>query len=79
LRQAFFNVMLREAGVKGVKIQELFSIDEEMIAFLPEPVYGLIFLFQFDEDSNDDQEPVCPDDVWFANQVRPFNLSMGKC
>lgn len=29
--QAFFNVMLREFGVEGVKVQELFSLDEEMI------------------------------------------------
>lgn len=33
--QAFFNVMLREFGVEGVKVQELFSLDEEMIDQLP--------------------------------------------
>lgn len=32
--QALFNVMLREFGVKGVKIQEIISLDEEMMAFL---------------------------------------------
>ena len=33
--QAFFNVMLKEIGVRGVKIQEVVSLDEEMMAFLP--------------------------------------------
>lgn len=32
--QALFNVMLREFGVKGVKVQEVISLDEEMMAFL---------------------------------------------
>ncbi|GKZ29682.1 hypothetical protein AbraIFM66950_006084 [Aspergillus brasiliensis] len=31
---ALFNVMLREFGVTGVKIQEVVSLDEEMMAFL---------------------------------------------
>jgi ubiquitin carboxyl-terminal hydrolase L5 len=32
--QALFNVMLRDFGVKGVKIQEVVSLDEEMMTFL---------------------------------------------
>lgn len=38
LYQALFNVMLREMGVRGLKVQELYSIDDDMLAFLP---YGL--------------------------------------
>lgn len=34
LFKALFNVMLREFGVKGVKVQEVVSLDEEMMAFL---------------------------------------------
>lgn len=34
MSQALFNVMLREFGVKGVKVQEVVSLDEEMLAFL---------------------------------------------
>lgn len=41
--QALFNVMLREMGVKGVKIQELYSIDDDMLAILP---YVLITIKQ---------------------------------
>ena len=34
VNQALFNVMLREFGVKGVKVQEVVSLEEEMMAFL---------------------------------------------
>lgn len=66
---AFFNVMLRDMGVKGVKVQELYSLDEEMIAFVPQPIYGLVFLFQFKEESQFKQEASCPEHIWFANQT----------
>lgn len=34
-KQAFFNVILREFGVGGVKVQEVVGLDEELLAFLP--------------------------------------------
>lgn len=33
--QAFFNVMLREFEVQGIKVQEVVSLDEEMLGLLP--------------------------------------------
>lgn len=33
--QAFFNVMLKDFGVRGVKVQEVVSLDEEILTFLP--------------------------------------------
>ncbi|KAJ5738273.1 hypothetical protein N7493_001428 [Penicillium malachiteum] len=66
---ALFNVMLREFGVKGVKVQEVVSLDEEMMAFLNQPIYGLIFLFRWREDDSENQEAICPDGLWFANQT----------
>ncbi|KAK2794975.1 hypothetical protein FQN52_006854 [Onygenales sp. PD_12] len=66
---ALFNVMLRDFGVKGVKVQEVVSLDDEMLAFLHKPVYGLIFLFRWKEDDPDKQESSCPDGIWFANQT----------
>ncbi|KAJ5857597.1 hypothetical protein N7455_008491 [Penicillium solitum] len=66
---ALFNVMLRDFGVKGVKIQEVVSLDEEMMALLDNPVYGLIFLFRWREDNDGKQEATCPDGLWFANQT----------
>lgn len=34
ISKALFNVMLREFGVNGVKVQEVVSLDDEMLAFL---------------------------------------------
>lgn len=33
--QAFFNVMLKDFGVRGVKVQEVVSLDDEILTFLP--------------------------------------------
>ncbi|EFR02774.1 ubiquitin carboxyl-terminal hydrolase [Nannizzia gypsea CBS 118893] len=66
---AIFNAMLEDFGVKGVKVQEVVSLDEEMLAFLPRPIYGLIFLFRWREDDQCKQEQSCPESLWFANQT----------
>lgn len=66
---AFFNVMLHDFGVKGVKIQEVISLDEKLLAFIPRPIYGLIFLFRWSEEDPNKQEQSCPEGVWFANQA----------
>lgn len=70
---AFFNVMLKDMGVRGVKVQEVYSLDEEMLAILPQPVHALIFLFRYRETDNQQQENgSCPPDVWFANQTPEY-------
>ncbi|KFY26137.1 hypothetical protein V491_01456 [Pseudogymnoascus sp. VKM F-3775] len=66
---AFFNVILRHLGVTSIKVQEVFSLDDEMLNFLPKPIHGLIFLFRFEEDDPAMQEATCPDNIWFANQT----------
>lgn len=66
---AFFNVMLKNFGVSGVKVQEVVSLDEEILNDLPRPVYGFIFLFKWREDDPDKQAQRCPEGVWFANQT----------
>ena len=33
--QAFFNIMLKNFGIQGVKVQEIVSLDDEILAFLP--------------------------------------------
>lgn len=35
LLQAYFNIMLKKFGVQGVKVQEVVSLDDEILAFLP--------------------------------------------
>ncbi|KAL8894011.1 MAG: hypothetical protein Q9207_008558 [Kuettlingeria erythrocarpa] len=66
---AFFNVMLRDFGVDGVRVQEVISLDQDMLACLPRPVYGLVFLFKWREEDIDKQEASCPKGIWFANQT----------
>ena len=77
-----FTELLEDLGVKGVELQELWSLDDESL--LSEignsQVYGLIFLFQWigkkegesDEGSSKPQplsESEIPDDLFFAHQV----------
>ncbi|MCJ1390841.1 hypothetical protein MMC18_003702 [Xylographa bjoerkii] len=66
---AFFNVMLKQFGVKGVKVREIVSLDDEILGFIPRPIYGIIFLFKWREDDPVKQEHSCPHNVWFANQT----------
>lgn len=34
-----------------------------------QPIFGLIFLFRYSPDDAGSQETVCPNKIWFANQV----------
>ncbi|KAJ3481264.1 hypothetical protein NLG97_g7868 [Lecanicillium saksenae] len=66
---AFFNTILKGLGVNDVKVQELFTVEQDSLDILPKPVYGLIFLFQYApgldiEEAEDEDGP-----VWFANQT----------
>ncbi|KAF1825127.1 cysteine proteinase [Dissoconium aciculare CBS 342.82] len=70
---AFFNVMLKDAGVRGVKVQELYSLESDMLAILPRPVHALIFLFKYRaQDEVTNGATTCPGNVWFANQIPDF-------
>ncbi|RCI11110.1 hypothetical protein L249_7518 [Ophiocordyceps polyrhachis-furcata BCC 54312] len=67
---AFFNFILKKFGVGGVTVRELVSLEHWALAFLPQPVYGLVFLFQYAPqlaDEEDDDSGEAP--VWFANQT----------
>ncbi|KAI9717421.1 MAG: hypothetical protein M1812_004773 [Candelaria pacifica] len=66
---AFFNVMLHEFGVRGIKVQEVFGLNAESLALLPRPVHGLIFLFRWREEDPHEQGIECPEGLWFANQT----------
>ncbi|KAM0551991.1 hypothetical protein ACHAPJ_008099 [Fusarium lateritium] len=66
---AFFNIILRDLGVLNVKAQEIFTIDQDSLALLPQPVYGLIFLFQYLPGLDEVSEEQDTSDVWFANQT----------
>ncbi|AEO67715.1 uncharacterized protein THITE_2116654 [Thermothielavioides terrestris NRRL 8126] len=67
---AFFTAILGLLGVKGARIVELLSADEDSLAALPAPVYGMIFLFEYVGESMDEGKNNEPsEDVWFANQT----------
>src|SRR4051812_39893133 len=57
---AFFNAMLKDMGVQGVKMSEVWSLDDNDLAVLPQPVHALIFLFRYRETDKDDLVTECP-------------------
>ncbi|KAH7095314.1 ubiquitin carboxyl-terminal hydrolase 2 [Paraphoma chrysanthemicola] len=66
---AYFSVILREAGVQGVTVREVFAMTPDLLEMLPQPIYGLILLFRYREFGKEDQASDCPSNVWFANQL----------
>ncbi|KAI0198627.1 cysteine proteinase [Astrocystis sublimbata] len=67
---AFFNAMLQDLGAKSFKVQEVFGLEPAILADLPSPVHGLIFLFEWaDEDESTEDRQSCPDNLWFGNQT----------
>ncbi|KAI0871112.1 cysteine proteinase [Hypoxylon argillaceum] len=67
---AFFNAMLQDLDAKTLKIQEIFALDEDSLAELPKPVYGLIFLYEWtNEDESNEARQGCPENLWFGNQT----------
>ncbi|KAK8038016.1 Ubiquitin carboxyl-terminal hydrolase isozyme L5 [Apiospora phragmitis] len=70
---AFFNAMLQSFGAPSFQIRELWGLDPEALAFLPRPVHGLIFLYQYNEEDEDEdmaeKREDCPEGLWFGNQT----------
>ncbi|KHE78645.1 cysteine proteinase [Neurospora crassa] len=65
----FFNRILRLLGIREANVREVLSVDEESLLLLPEPLYGLVFLFQVMEEEEEDLEPDEEFGLWFANQT----------
>ncbi|KAL2263113.1 hypothetical protein VTK26DRAFT_8134 [Humicola hyalothermophila] len=64
----FFTGILGLLDVKGVKVEEVLSVDEDSLAALPHPVYGLVFLYEYvSEDGPGAAET--SGSLWFANQT----------
>ncbi|EMD97450.1 hypothetical protein COCC4DRAFT_53160 [Bipolaris maydis ATCC 48331] len=67
---ACFSVILREMGVEGVTVREVFSMDQQFIREnIPQPIYGFILLFHYRQFGDENQQNECSDRVWFANQL----------
>lgn len=67
-----FTALIEDIGVKGVQVEELYSLDEQQFADVS-PVYGLVFLFKFDVTHAQMAEGAtfAPEDngLFFAKQV----------
>ncbi|XP_058834150.1 ubiquitin carboxyl-terminal hydrolase isozyme L5 [Topomyia yanbarensis] len=66
-----FSELIREFGVEGVQVEELWSLDEEHFKNL-EPVHGLIFLFKWvkdDEPAGSIVQDSRLEKIFFAKQV----------
>ena len=65
-----FTELISEMGVKGVQVEEIYSLDSLSTLGAVDSVYGLIFLFKWNQESKkrkaaDEDNP----DVFFASQV----------
>ncbi|KAK9496144.1 ubiquitin carboxyl-terminal hydrolase [Lipomyces doorenjongii] len=77
---SIFTNILKDVGVKGAKVVEMYSMDTDSLHELP-PIFGLIFLFKWTSDeedqkptkqlkkSNENTEHGGLQEPWFANQV----------
>jgi ubiquitin carboxyl-terminal hydrolase L5 len=67
---AYFNVMLRDLGVVGVKVEEPPVLDRDMLAQLSQPIHAFIFLYRYRELLDPyPAEQSSSDHIWFANQL----------
>ncbi|KAJ8672776.1 hypothetical protein QAD02_004036 [Eretmocerus hayati] len=66
-----FTELIREFGVKGVQVEELYSLDDDQFDNL-KPIHGLIFLFKWVQDDEPSGTVVTDsrlDKIFFAKQV----------
>lgn len=64
-----FTELVEQMGVKGVQVEELYSLDLDMLREI-EPIYGLIFLFKWTHEKNDTKvDKEIGNKVYFASQV----------
>ena len=66
-----FSCILREFGVKGLQVEELWSLDDSAYAHL-KPIHAVIFLFKYDQkivqETHKESKACLDQSVFFAKQ-----------
>lgn len=44
-----FSELINGIGVKGVQVDELYSLEDEQLLASVKPIYGLVFLFKWEK------------------------------
>lgn len=69
---AVFSSLISDLGVKGVQVEEIFSVDEQSLSALT-PNHGVVFLFKYQNATEDRSKTTgrldFDTDVWFSSQV----------
>ena len=64
-----FESMLHKLGASGLAVRHVFSLDQDDLQLLPQPILGFMFCFRHSYDDGTAQVESCPKNVWFANQT----------
>jgi len=62
-----FTELIAQIGVEEIQVEEMFNIDKE--GFGDDVIYGLIFLFKYDQKLSSTGTVAKYTDLWFAKQV----------
>ncbi|GAU91270.1 hypothetical protein RvY_03560 [Ramazzottius varieornatus] len=67
---AVFTELIRDFGVTGMQVEELYMLDESLFEQL-RPIHGLIFLFKWEQEGPKKSPPKLADskNIYFAKQV----------
>jgi ubiquitin carboxyl-terminal hydrolase L5 len=67
---AVFTEMMEQVGVKNVGVEEIISLEPEMLQMLTQPIKGLILLFKWSGKGAQTQRNVVPEaPLFFAKQI----------
>lgn len=70
---AFFSAILKDMGVEGINVREIFSVLPEYLETLSKPIYGFILLYNYRNQGTSEIPKETHNHVWFANQLPAQN------